>query len=152
MVTHPNNTQSPHIIPSDEDSISSEPPLPITTDIQPLPPPPTKDPTTEPSDETLHKNSVEPLSVRTINLVQNDATNIPLVPPSSTLAPCEIRIQFKFLNLNKIFGCCWFCNQNYLTKATSANLVNSGLLLSTIGSFATISNSTKRKPIKKRRT
>ena len=57
-ITPDNNPQPPHIIPSYKDSICYEPPLPITTDIQPVPPPPTEDPTTEPSGETLHKNSV----------------------------------------------------------------------------------------------
>ena len=68
--------------------------LPITTDIQPLPPPTTKDPTTESSDETLHNNYVEPLSMRTLNLVHNYATNILIVPPSSTPEPCKNRTQF----------------------------------------------------------
>ena len=87
MVTSPHNPQPPHIIPPYEYSICSEPTLPINTDIQNLPSPPTKDPTTESSNETLHKNSVETLSTRTINIVHNDSTNIPPVPPSSTPAP-----------------------------------------------------------------
>ena len=47
------NHQFPHLITSDEDYICTESPLPINTDIQPVAPHPTKDPTTDPSDETL---------------------------------------------------------------------------------------------------
>ena len=72
--------QSPHIIPPDEYSIYSEPSLPIIACIQSLPLLPTKDPTTEPSDETIHKNYVEPLSICTLNLVQKYSTNLPPVP------------------------------------------------------------------------
>ena len=81
-VTPSDNPQSPHIIPSDEYSICSEPPPHITTEITPVPLPPTEDPTTEPSDEILQKNSIEPLSICTLNIVHKDATNIPPVPPS----------------------------------------------------------------------
>ena len=87
MVNTPDNLQSPNIIPSYEDYIRSELPLPITTDIQPLPMYPTNDTTTETSDETLHKKYLEPLSIRTLNLVHNKDTNIKPVPPSSTPAP-----------------------------------------------------------------
>ena len=83
-ITPSHKPQSPHIIPSDEDSICSVSPLPITTYIQYLYPPQIKDPTTEPINETLHKNLVEPLSVGTLKLVRKDDTNIPLVPYSST--------------------------------------------------------------------
>ena len=82
-ITPAHNPQYLNIIPSDEDYICTEITLPITTQINYILPPPTKDPTTEPSYETLHKNSIEPLSIRTINLVHNDATNILPVPPSS---------------------------------------------------------------------
>ena len=68
-ITPADKPQTPHIVPSDDNYIYSEPPLPITTDIQTVPLPPTKDLTTEPSDETLHNNSVEPLSIRTLNIV-----------------------------------------------------------------------------------
>ena len=50
-----------------------------------------------------------------------------------------------------IFGCCQFQNKNHLTTATNASLLNSGLLISTIVFFITISNPPKVKPIKKRR-
>ena len=116
-----------------------------------LPMSPTKDQTTEPSDETLHKNSVESLSTRTINIVHNDATNIPPVPPSSTPAPCKNMTKFESLNLHRIFGCRQFRNQKQLTAAINAIIVNSSLLLSTIGSFSTIANIPKVKPITKRR-
>ena len=86
-ITPDNNPQPPHIIPSYKDSICYEPPLPITTDVQPPLPPPTENPTTEPSDQTLQKNSVEPLSIRTLHIVNKNTTNLPPVPPSSTPAP-----------------------------------------------------------------
>ena len=86
-ITPAHKPQSPHIIPSDDDYICSETPLPITTDIQRVTPPPTKDPTTEPSDEAIHKNSAEPFSIHTLNLVHKDTTNVPSVPPSSKPAP-----------------------------------------------------------------
>ena len=81
MINPADNPQSTHIIPSDEDSICSKPPLPLTTDIQTVPPPPTKDPTTESSNETLHKNSVELLSIIDLNLVHNYANTLLTVPP-----------------------------------------------------------------------
>ena len=145
MITPSDNPQSPHIIPSDYDSICYEHTLPITTDIQPVHPPTTKYPTTETSDETLHKNSVEPLFVRTLNLVKKDATNIPPVPPSSTPAPCKNRTKFESLNLHRIFGCHKFQNQNHLTWAANTIIVNSGLLPYTFGSFATIANPPREK-------
>ena len=86
-ITTSHNPQFSHIIPLDEDYICSKPPINITTDIQYLPPSPTKYPTTEPSNETQHKKSVEPLSIRTLNLVHKDATNLPPVTPSLTPAP-----------------------------------------------------------------
>ena len=76
-ITSSDNLQSPHFIPSDKDYICYEPPLPMTTDIQHVPLPPTEDTATEPSDETLHKNYVKPLSISTINIVQKYATNLP---------------------------------------------------------------------------
>ena len=122
MVTLPDKLPLPHIIPSYENSISSEPPLHITTDVQSLPPPPTEYPTTEPSDETLHKNSVEPLSIRTLHLVNKKATNLPPVPPSQTPEPCKNRAQFESLNLHRIFGGCRFRNQKHFTAETNASL------------------------------
>ena len=83
-VTHPDNPEYPHVIPLDEDSICSEPPLPTTTGIQPIPTPTTEYTATEPIDETLHKKSVEPLYIHDINTVHNNATNLPPVPNSST--------------------------------------------------------------------
>ena len=105
MVTPPYNLPLPHIITSYGYSISYEPPLIFTNDVQPLHPPPTEDPTTEPSGETLYKNSVEPLSICTLHLVYKNDTNLPLVPPSSTPAPFNNRTQFESLNLHRIFSC-----------------------------------------------
>ena len=132
--------QSSHIIPSYEDSLSSQPPLPPSIDIACLPSPPTNVPSTELIDETLHKNSVGPLSIRTLNMVHGDAPNIPPIYPSFTPPPCKNMTQFESLNLHRIFSCRIFRNQNHLTAATNISLVNSGLLPSTIGSFATIAN------------
>ena len=101
-ITPDDNPQSPYIIPSYEDSIWSKPPLPITAHIQPVPPTSTEDTTTEPSDETLHRNSIEPLSICNLNLVHNDAINLPPVSPSSTPSPCKNRTQFESLNLHSI--------------------------------------------------
>ena len=142
--------QSPHIIPSDEESISSHPPLPPSIDIDCIPQPLTKVPPTEPSNATLHKKSIDPLSICTLSLVHRDATNLPPIAPSLTTATCENRTKSKPLNLHLIFGCRQFHNQKHLTAATNAILVNSVLLLSTIGSFATIANPPKGKTIKKR--
>ena len=105
----------------------------------------------EPRNALLHKNSVEPLSLRTLNLVHKDAYNLPPTPPSPTPAPCENRTQFESLNLHRIFECRKLRNQKHLTVATNVSLVNSGLLPSTIGPFAKITNPSKGKPIKKRR-
>ena len=93
---------------------------------------------------------VEPLSIRTLNLVHKDATNLPPIPPSSTPAPCKYRTQFKSLNIHRIFGCLYFRNQKHLTAATNSSLVDLGILPSTIGSFATIANPPKGEPIKNR--
>ena len=142
--------QSPHIIPSYEDSISSQASLPPSIYIGCLPQPSTKIKPTEPSDATLHKNSVEPLSISTLNLVHRDAINLLHIPPSSATSPCENKTQFESLNINRIFGCRQFRSKKHLTAATNASLVNSGLLPSTIGSFATIASPTKGNPIKKR--
>ena len=142
---------SPQIIPSDEESISSQTYLPPYINIDCLPQPSTRIKPTEPSNTTLHKNSVEPLSIHTLNLFHIYASNLPTIPSSLTPAPCKNRTLFESLNIYRIFGCSQFRNQKHLTKATNASLVNSGLLPSTIGSFATISNTTKGKPTKKRR-
>ena len=100
---------------------------------------------------TLHKNSVEPLSIRTLNLVHRDAKNLSPIPPSLAPVPCDNRTQFESLNIHRIFGCRQFRNQNHLTTATNESLVKSGLLPSTISSLDTIANNTKGKPIKKQR-
>ena len=49
-ITPADNHQSPNNIPSDEDSLCTEPPLPIVTYIKTVTTPPTKDSNTEPSD------------------------------------------------------------------------------------------------------
>ena len=124
MITPTHTPRTPHIIPSDEESLSYKTPLLTSIDIGCLPPPPTKVPSTEPSDENLHKNSVETLSVHTINLVHEDITNIPPIPTLLTPAPCENRTQFKSLNIHRIFGCKQFRNKKHLTAETNASLVN----------------------------
>ena len=123
-ITPDQKPQSPHIIPSDEESLSYKTPLLNSIDIGCLPPPPTKVPSTEPRDENLHKNSVETLSVHTINLVHEDITNIPPIPTLLTPAPCENRTQFKSLNIHRIFGCKQFRNKKHLAAETNASLVN----------------------------
>ena len=143
--------QSPHIIPSDDESIKSETSLPASLQSNNKPQPLINIKASEPSNALLHKNLVEPLSLRTLKLVHKDAYNLPPIPPSSTPAPGKNRTQFDSLNLHRIFGCSKFRNQKYLTAAKNASRVKSGLLPSTIGSFATIENPTKVKPIKKRR-
>ena len=79
--------QSPHIIPADEESISYQNSLPPYLNIDCLPQPSTKIKPTEPSDETIHKNSFEPIFIRNINLVHRDAINLPPTPPYLTPAP-----------------------------------------------------------------
>ena len=107
--------------------------LSTSIDINFLPQPSTKVPYTEPIDATLHKNSIEPRSIRTLNIVHRDYTNLPPIPPSLTPEPCENWTQFKSLNLHRIFGCMQFRNQKHRSSATNASLVNPGLI-----SFATI--------------
>ena len=148
-ITPESKPQSPHIIPSDDESISSQTSLLPSLNSDNQPQPPIKIKSSEPSDAILHKNSVEPLSIRTLNLVHKDANNLPPIPPSSTPAPCENRTQFDSLNLHRIFVCRPFINQKYITASTNTSMVNSGLLPSTIGFFATISNPPKVKPINK---
>ena len=127
-ITTAQTPQSPHIIPSYEESIYYQPPLPPSIDINCLPQPSTKVPYTEPSDATLHKNSIEPRSIRTLNLVHREYTNLPPIPPPLTAEPCENRTQFKSLNLHRIFGCMQFRNQKHRSSATNASLVNPGLI------------------------
>ena len=151
LITSDPTPQSPHIIPSDEESVFFQPHPPPSIDIAYLPQPPTKVPPTEPRNATMHKNSIEPLSSCTPNLVHKDTTNIPHIPPSLAPAPFKNQTQFKSLNLHYMFGCRQFPNQKHLPAATNASLANSGLLPSTIGSFPTITNPYKQKTITKRR-
>ena len=147
-ITSEPKAQSLQIIPSDDESILSQTsPLPsLNSDNQPQ-----HKIQIKASDAIPHKNSVEPLSICTLNLVHRDANNLLAIPPYSTPTPCDNRTQFESLNLHRIFGCRKFRNQKHITAATNASLVKSGLLPSTIGSFATIGNPPKVKPIKKRR-
>ena len=73
--------QSPHMIPSDEESISSQAPIPPSIYIDCIPHPLTKFTPTYPINATLHKNSIKPISIRTLNLVYRDANNLPPIPP-----------------------------------------------------------------------
>ena len=74
---NPSHTpQYPQIIPSYEESLYSQPPLPPYIDIKCLSQPSTKVPPTEPSNATLKKNSIEPLFIRTLNMVNKCAINI----------------------------------------------------------------------------
>ena len=148
-ITSEPTPQSPHIIPSYEDSISYQASLPHSIYIDCLPNSLTKITPTEPSDATLHKKSVGLISIRNLNLVHRYASNIPPIPTSLTPAPCKNLTQFESLNLHHIFGCRKFRNQKHITAATNTSLVNSGLRLSTIGSFANIANPPKGNPIKK---
>ena len=143
--------QSTHIIPSDDESISSQTSLLPYLNSNNQPQPSINIKASAPSNAIVHKNLVRPLSIRILNLVHKDANNLPPIQPLSTPASCENRTQFDSLNLHRIFGCRKFRNKKHLTAETNASLVNSGLLLSTIGSFATIANPPKGKPIKKRR-
>ena len=150
-ITYEPTPQSSHIIPSDEESISSQNSLPPSLNIDCIPHPSTKIKPTEPSDATINKKSIEPLSIRTLNIVHRDSLNLPPIPPSLIPAPCNNITQSESLNLHRIFGCSKFRNQNDLTAATNASLVKSGFLSSTIGSFATIDNNPKGNTIKKQR-
>ena len=60
--------QLPHIIPSDDDSITSQTSLLPSLQSNNQPQPLINIKSSEPSDVLLHKNLVEPLSLRTINL------------------------------------------------------------------------------------
>ena len=95
----------------------------------------------------LSNHSPSALLILFINML----TTYLISPPLSTPAQCENRTQFESLNLHRIFGCRQFRNQKHITAETNASLVNLGLLPSNIGSFATIYNPPKGKPIKKRR-
>ena len=140
---------SPHIIPSDNESISSQTSLLPSSNSDNKPQHLIEIKASEPSDAILHNNSVKPLYIRTLNLFNKDANNLPPIPPLPIPAPCENITQFESLNLHHIFGCRKFRNQKHLTAATNASLVNSGLLPYTIVSFVTIANPAKGKPINK---
>ena len=131
--------------------MSSQNALLTSLTIDNRPQPLTKIKASEASDAILNKHSVEPISIRFLNLFHRDANNLPLIPPSSTPAPYENINQFESLNLHHIFGWRHFRNQKRLTAATNESLVTSGLILSTIGSLDTIANPPKGNPIKKRR-
>ena len=148
-ITPAQKIQSPHIIPSDEKPLSSQPHLPPSVDINYLPQPQTKVIPTEPSNANFHKNSLEILSIHILNLVHKEATNIPPIPSSSTTTPCENRTKFEYLNLHQIFGCRQLCNKKHLTTAENKILFNLGLLPSTFVSFATIINPLEVKTINK---
>ena len=94
MVTPTENHHSPHVIPSENESISYETSIDIVAEVQPIPPSPTDEKTTEPSNKKPQKNYSEPLSTHTLNLVHHNVSNLPSIPPFSTPAPCENRTQF----------------------------------------------------------
>ena len=58
MITPEPTPQSPHIIPSDKESISYKPPIPPSIDIDCIPQPSTRVPPNKPINATLHKNSI----------------------------------------------------------------------------------------------
>ena len=142
--------QSHHIILSNEESISSQASLTRSINIYGLPQYLTKITPTDPRNATLHKKSVKPLSIHTLNLFHRDSSNLCPIPTSSKAETCENLTQFESLNLHRIFGCRQFHNKKHLTAATNASLVKSGLLPSTIREFSTIANPNKGNPIKKR--
>ena len=80
ITTEPKH-QSPHIIPSDNESIASQTSLLPSLHSDNKPQPLIKIKASEPSDELIHKNLVEPLSICTINIVHKDTTNLPPIPP-----------------------------------------------------------------------
>ena len=94
MITPPENRPSPHTIPSDNESISSETSISVTTEAQPLHLYPTDKLTTEPSDETPQKNSIETLSTRTLHILHHNVSNLSSIPPSSTPASYKNRTPF----------------------------------------------------------
>ena len=73
--------QSPHIIPSDDESITYQTPLSESLKSDNKPQSLINIKANEPSNALLHKNSVEPLSLRTLNLVNTHASNLPIIPP-----------------------------------------------------------------------
>lgn len=142
-----------HLIPSDDDSVQ----LPPSSDEEsPSPPgaPVSPSPTaseTPLTDDELAVNTAAPLTSRTLGALHHDPTSLPAVPPAYTAAPCESRTTFDTLAIHKIFGCRRFRNQRHVTDASNANLIHTGELPPTLGSFATIPNPPRGKPIKTRR-
>ena len=125
-------------------------PLPTTS--------PVNDPATEPtdtiiiSDKQLIESTRLRLSPRLLKAIYLDPIILPPVPPYATPAAAESRTTFDPLKLHRIFGCRRFRNQEHITSASrNAKLINTGVLPSTIGNFATITNPARGKPIKKRR-
>ena len=146
---------SVHIIPSDDDSTFETPtaddvtPTPSPSDVMASPPPPeSESPIT---DDELAANTAAPLTSRTLKTIHHDPTSLPAVPPAYTAAPCESRTTFDTLAIHKIFGCRRFRNQCHVTDASNAKLIHTGELPATLGSFATIPNPPRGKPLKKRR-
>ena len=86
--------QSPQIIPSDDESISSQTSLLPSLNSENQPQYPIEIKAIEPSDAILHKNYLELLYISTHNILHRDANNLPPTPPSSTPAPCDNRTQF----------------------------------------------------------
>ena len=128
IITPPWNHPSPHVIPSYGESISYESSLPIVAESQPLPLSPKYYPTIELSDEKLRKNSSEPLSTLTLNIVHHEVSNLPYIPSSSTPYHCDNRTYFELINLHRIFKCRVLRNQKHLAAATNVILVNYGIL------------------------
>ena len=64
----------------------------------------------------------------------------PLVPPSTTPAPFKQRTTIDSLRLQKIFGCCKFCNQQHATAAANDKLIQTDSLARNLSSFAIIPN------------
>ena len=77
--------QSPHIIPSDYGSITSQTSLPPSLQCNNQPQPLIHIKASEPSDALLHKNLVEPISLRTLTLVHKDASKLPPIPHCQNL-------------------------------------------------------------------
>ena len=108
-------------------------------------------PETPITDAELSTNTAQPLTSQNLSLIHHNPSTLPLVPPSTTPAPCESRTSFDSLCLYKIFGCRKFRNQQHVTDAANAHLINTGPLPPTLGSFATIPNPPSGKSLRRRR-
>ena len=73
-------TQSPHIILSDDESITSQTSLPASLQSDNQPQTLINIKSSEPSNALIHKNSVEPLYLCTLKLVHKDDYNLPPFP------------------------------------------------------------------------